>query len=79
MLRDDAEELQQRFGVGVQVDEDETGPGIAVHRSQRTLRRVDALRESVLIERAGQRAVDVVLPAVEQAGEELDMAAARLA
>jgi hypothetical protein len=64
-----AEELAQRLFRGLgEVDEDEPGPHVAVHRHQTGAALVDAEELALLLDER-ERAVEVVTPAVVLAGE----------
>ena len=79
VLGDHAEILAQRCGVRVEADEHEAGPGFAMHGTKAQPIGGHALREALGVERAQQLAVEVVLPAVEQAAELAGVTTARLA
>jgi hypothetical protein len=79
VLRDHPQVIAQRRRIRVEVHEHEARPGLAADRRERQLVPIDSLRKAFWIEGHHERAVDAVLPAVEQARELRRMAAARLA
>ena len=67
-LREVAEVVGQRFGVVVEVDEDEALPDLAAHRHQPVVGLVE-VEELVLLLDEGQVALQAVAPGVVLAGE----------
>ena len=77
MVRHLAEELEQRFAVGVHVEPDEAGPGVDADLAEAALVVGDAVDEVLLVGHTGQRPVDVERPEVEGALDLLRVAAAQ--
>ena len=78
VLRDDPEELRERLGLGVHVEEDEAAPGVAGDLDQRRLLG-HALGERVFVRHELLRAIEVELEEVIGALESLGVAHAGVA